>query len=121
MAGRIKRQGGPDYTEEIETKLRDPAANIQIGAVYLGYLAGRLENPALALLAYNGGMNRIRRWRSADKDLPADLFLETIEYAETRDYGRKVIAAAALYGYLYYGLKIDSFLADIYGIRREGL
>ena len=87
--------------------LKDPAVNIHIGAVYLAYLMERLENPLLALLAYNGGMNRVRRWRQtagnrAGQPLPADLFLETVEYPETREYGRKVLAAAAVYEQLYY-------------------
>jgi soluble lytic murein transglycosylase len=80
-----------------------------------------LDHPLLSILAYNGGMNRVRRWyreaaRNFDPSLPAlpgDLFLETIELAETRNYGRKVISAALIYGTLYYDMKADSFLADI--------
>lgn len=34
--------------------------------------------------------------------LPEDLFLESLEYAETRDYGRKLLSAATVYGVLYY-------------------
>jgi soluble lytic murein transglycosylase len=114
MAGRIRRRGGPDYSDEPD--LRDPGVNIHIGAVYLAYLVDRMESVPLALLAYNGGMNRVRRWRTADNRrgadnqrgadsragaLPADLFLETVEYPETREYGRKVLAAAAVYEALY--------------------
>jgi soluble lytic murein transglycosylase len=107
MAGRIHRQGGPDYAANDGPDLRDPAVNIHIGAVYLGYLMERLEAPLPALLAYNGGMNRVRRWRTADSRkpggaLPLDLFLETVEYSETREYGRRVLAAAAVYKRLYY-------------------
>jgi soluble lytic murein transglycosylase len=102
MAGRISRRGGPDYAGENAPDLRDPGVNIHIGAVYLRYLTDRLESSLLALLAYNGGMNRVRRWRAAAPGLPEDLFLETIEFAETREYGRRVSAAAAVYRYLYY-------------------
>jgi soluble lytic murein transglycosylase len=101
MAGRIHRQGGPDYAG---ADLRDSEINIHIGAVYLAYLQGRMEDTLLALLAYNGGMNRVRRWRAASNGggmLPTDLFLETVEYPETREYGRKVTAAAAVYAELY--------------------
>ena len=57
----------------------------------------------MALLAYNGGMNRVRRWRNAaGSSLSEDLFLESIEYRETREYGRKVLAAQAVYKALYY-------------------
>jgi soluble lytic murein transglycosylase len=68
----------------------------------------------MALLAYNGGMGRLRRWRNAEAKLPGDLFLETIEYNETREYGRKVLAAAAAYGYLYYGMAMEAVIAYIW-------
>ena len=104
MAARIRRGGGPDYldSEDSAPDLRDPAVNIHIGATYLAYLNGRMEDPLLALLAYNGGMNRVRRWRRALPALPPDIFLETVEYAETRNYGRNVMGAAAMYAELYY-------------------
>jgi soluble lytic murein transglycosylase len=98
MAGRIRREGGPDYNA---LDLTDPGQNIHIGAYYLNYLTGRFEDQLLSLLAYNGGMNRVRRWRAASS-YPVDLFLETITLNETRDYGRKVMSAAAVYKDLYY-------------------
>jgi soluble lytic murein transglycosylase len=111
MAGRIKRRGGSDYMENLD--LGDPEINTAIGAYYLNYLQGLLDHPLLAILAYNGGLSRVRRWRSSQSALPGDLFLETVEYRETREYGRRVISAAALYGYLYYGVNPPPFLADI--------
>jgi len=111
MAARIHRRGGPDYlpdSEDSALELRDPALNIHIGAVYLAYLRERMEDPLLALLAYNGGMNRVRRWHRATAPFPGssawppDLFLETVEYAETRNYGRSVLGAAAMYTELYH-------------------
>jgi soluble lytic murein transglycosylase len=111
MANRIKRRGGPDYTENLD--LEDPEINTAIGAYYLNYLQGLLDHPLLTILAYNGGFSRIRRWRRDQPALPGDLFLETVEYPETREYGRRVISAAALYGYLYYDLNPPPFLADI--------
>jgi soluble lytic murein transglycosylase len=111
MAGRIKRRGGPDYTENPD--LGDPEINTRIGAFYLNYLQDLLGRPLLGILAYNGGLSRVRRWHRAQAALPGDLFLETVEYPETREYGRKVISAAALYGSLYYGLNPPPILADI--------
>lgn len=99
MAGRIRRAEGTDYTANLD--LSDPAVNIHIGAYYLNYLRGRFNDPLLLLMAYNGGMNRVRRWYAANT-LPPDLFLETVSIYETREYGRKVTAAAAVYQYLYY-------------------
>jgi soluble lytic murein transglycosylase len=114
MAGRLRRRGGPDYIREGEVELRDPATNLHLGALYLAYLTENMETPMLALLAYNGGMGRVRRWRRAAPGLPPDLFPETIEYSETREYGRKVMNAAAAYGCLYYGVTMEAIMADIH-------
>ena len=100
MADRIRRRGGPDYTGE--AALRNPEKNIHIGAVYLNYLMDRMGSPLMALLAYNGGMNRVRRWRNANPRLSEDLFMESIEFRETREYGKKVLAAQAMYKALYH-------------------
>jgi len=87
---------------EVGIDLLDPGANIHMGAAYLAYLEERLGDPLLAILAYNGGMNRVRRWRnSIPAKFPPDLFLETVEYAETMDYGRAVMGSAAMYRALY--------------------
>jgi soluble lytic murein transglycosylase len=113
MAGRMRRQGETDYTADMDANLRDPAINLRIGSFYLAYLRNLLDHPLLSILAYNGGMNRVRRWYRAQDSLPGDLFLETIDFSETREYGRRVVSAAVIYGYLYYDMKTDSFLADM--------
>jgi len=103
-AARLHRRAGPDYSgaDNAAIDLYDPAVNIHLGAAYLAYLGERMEDPLLALLAYNGGMTRVRRWRRTANLTPPDLFLETIEYPETRNYGRNVMGAAAMYQELYY-------------------
>ena len=119
MAGRIRRQGGRDYTglsgnenggQGNNTGLKEavlfyPEVNIHIGAYYLSYLADRMGSPLMALLAYNGGMNRVRRWRNTNTRLSEDLFLESLEFRETREYGKKVLGAQAVYKALYYADK----------------
>jgi soluble lytic murein transglycosylase len=102
----IASPGGADtrglIANEIGVDLMDPGANIHMGATYLAYLEERMGDPLLAILAYNGGMNRVRRWRnSMPAKFPPDLFLETVEYAETMEYGRAVMGAAAMYSELY--------------------
>jgi soluble lytic murein transglycosylase len=103
MAGRLRRAGGTDYAaSENGLDLNDPEQNINIGVFYLDYLMGRFDGDLmLSLMAYNGGMNRVRRWRTAST-LPVDIFVETVPFYETRDYGRKVMAAAEIYKKLYY-------------------
>lgn len=81
----------------------DPATNIEFGAFYLSDLARRLDGSTLAaFFSYNAGISRARRWLK-DSRLPPDLFLESLPYAETREYGRKLVSAAAMYSWLYYG------------------
>jgi soluble lytic murein transglycosylase len=110
-AERIFRRGGPGYRN---ADLRDPTANVHIGASYLSHLLTLMNSPMQALLSYNGGYNRVRRWRNAEPNLPEDLFLETIYLIETREYGKLVLAAAAAYGYLYFDLTMEEVAADIF-------
>jgi len=103
MAEKIKREGGPDYFGEGEVvDSTNPAHNVHIGTYYYRYLHDYFDDPVLALMAYNGGQNRIRRLRNANSKLPIDLFVETVPILETRDYGKRVPAVAKIYHELYY-------------------
>ncbi|MDR0314113.1 MAG: lytic transglycosylase domain-containing protein [Treponema sp.] len=113
MANRIARRTGIDYRPG-GIDLIDPEVNVHISSYYLNYLIDYTGSPMTALIAYNGGMGRVRSWRAAEPRLPEDLFLETIEFVETREYGRRVLAAAAIYGYLYYDMSMEEVIADIY-------
>jgi soluble lytic murein transglycosylase len=113
-ARRIARNGGPNYVENGKVNARDPVANVHIGASYLSSLVKSMGNPMLALLGYNGGPTRVRRLRNAEPALPMDLFLETISINETRNYGKRVSAAAAMYGYLYFDLSMTAVVADMF-------
>jgi soluble lytic murein transglycosylase len=114
VANRIRKEGGPNYISDHTLDLRNPAINVHIGASYLRYLMDRLESPLQALLAYNGGMNRVKRWRTAEPLFPEDLFMETIGITETRAYGKRVLAAAAAYGYVYFDLPMAAVVMDMY-------
>ena len=103
MSDRLRRSGGRNYTNHSnELDLTDPELNVHIGTFYFNYLIGMFEDPQLALMAYNGGMNRVRRWQRANPKLPADLIAETANIYETRDYARRLIGFAAVYRELYY-------------------
>lgn len=104
-----------------EYDLKNPDDNLEFGTWYLNNLAERLENRWLsAFFAYNAGITRVRRWMNSSKiefnnikKLPDDLFLETIPYEETREYGRKLVGAAAMYAWLYYDKEIGEEIAEI--------
>lgn len=104
-----------------EYDLKNPDDNLEFGIWYLNNLAERLENRWLsAFFSYNAGITRVRRWMNSSKiefnnikKLPDDLFLETIPYEETREYGRKLVGAAAMYAWLYYDKEIAEEIAEI--------
>ena len=91
--------------------LLDPATNIRFGTYYYSHMKKRLDDSGiLALFAYNAGITVVRRWIRSSKielnsqgQLWSDMFLETLPFAETRDYGRRVVSAAAMYAWLYGG------------------
>ncbi len=99
--------------------LSDAKTNIAFGTYYISELTRRLDNSKiLALFAYNGGITHVKNWRKSAKleygeNLVNDLFLEALPFAETREYGRKVVGAAAVYAYLYYGKSTASVVSDI--------
>ena len=56
----------------------------------------QLGHPVLASAAYNAGPSRARRWRDT-RALEGAVYVESIPFAETRDYVRKVMANSVLY------------------------
>lgn len=104
-----------------EYNLKNAQDNINMGTYYISELSGRLENDWLnAFFSYNAGITRVRRWIKSSKVefnnrsyLPEDLFLETIPYDETREYGRKLVGATAMYGWLYYNKDINTIVKEI--------
>ncbi|MBN1519602.1 MAG: lytic transglycosylase domain-containing protein [Spirochaetales bacterium] len=113
----------PATAEETAGRLRlldydlyDPADNLKLGSAYLARLLATVDGQVLpALFSYNAGLGRYRRWEASAGRLPADLVLETLEYAETRQYGRNVAGAAAAYAALYGGQDVEEFLAWMLG------
>ncbi len=115
---------GSDIAHRLKYKeynLKNPDDNLEFGAWYLNNLAERLENRWLsAFFAYNAGITRVRRWEKSSKiafnnikNLPDDLFLEIIPYQETREYGRKLVGAAAMYAWLYYNKEVSEEVQEI--------
>ncbi len=98
-----------------DAELFDPETNLRLGAYYLRYLINYFEQDIMkAVLAYNGGMGRVRTWRREFPRATQDLFLEIVPLNETREYGRRVLAAQALYGYLYEARPIGETVSDFY-------
>lgn len=75
-----------------------PETNIRFGIFYLANLMDELQgSPVLATAAYNAGTSRVKSWLPEGDALPADAWIETIPYYETRNYVEKVFTYKAVY------------------------
>jgi soluble lytic murein transglycosylase len=73
-------------------RLRDPDTNLALGAHYLALLVSRFGHPALAVAAYNAGPRPVAEWALARRDVPLDVWVESIPYRETRQYVKVVLS-----------------------------
>ncbi|MDX2313778.1 MAG: transglycosylase SLT domain-containing protein [Gammaproteobacteria bacterium] len=79
-------------------QLLDADVSLEFGSTYLRTLLDQLdEHPVLAAAAYNAGIHRVERWRPAERNMSADLWIENIPYRETREYVRRVTAYTTIY------------------------
>ena len=77
---------------DIPEHLFDPETNINLGTFYLKKLLYRFDNRvSYALAAYNAGPHRVDRWQKINNIGEEDLFVENIEFSQTRNYVRKVL------------------------------
>ena len=78
--------------------LLEPTKNIMIGSAYLKQMIERFGGSfSLAAAAYNAGPHRVRKWLPKSGCVPADIWIDTIPFTETRRYVRR----AAFYAILY--------------------
>ncbi|WP_169303039.1 transglycosylase SLT domain-containing protein [Thalassotalea mangrovi] len=79
-------------------QLMDVDTNVDIGFNYLNYLMQRFDqNLLLATAAYNAGPEKVVRWLEDNQSLPADVWVESIPYRETRNYVKSVLAYTEIY------------------------
>jgi len=77
--------------------LLKPELNIQLGSAYLRQVFDRLDkHQVLATAAYNAGPYRVKKWLP-EKDMPADLWVETVPFKETRLYLQRVLSYTVIY------------------------
>lgn len=98
-AAAIAKSGGEHGIRE---QLTRPEINISLGVRHLHDLLNLYGGDlVLAVAAYNAGAGNVNRWLKKFGNLPKDLFIENIPFAETREYVKKVLACAEIYNKLY--------------------
>jgi soluble lytic murein transglycosylase len=77
--------------------VKNPETNIRFGTFYLKRIYDSLDqSPVLATAAYNAGPGRARKWQ-AETALEGAIYVESIPFAETREYVKKVLTNAMFY------------------------
>jgi soluble lytic murein transglycosylase len=78
--------------------LLDADNNIELGTRYLKKLLERNNgNQVLATASYNAGPYRVKSWLKNLDAMPADIWIETIPFKETRNYVKSVLAYQEIY------------------------
>ncbi|MFT7624767.1 MAG: soluble lytic murein transglycosylase [Myxococcota bacterium] len=90
----------------VRTKdLKVPRINIKLGSRLLKELLRHFkQNEALALVAYNAGSSRARRWLGDHLKAgrtATDALIEEIPFSETHSYVKSILASYGAYRYLY--------------------
>ena len=99
-----------------DVNLFNPAFNIHYGGYYFKELLTRFGGHiAVAGAAYNAGPSRAKKWLPITSNVPADIWIETIPFKETRKYVSTVLSYAIIYqNRLRKGnLKLKNLLWDV--------
>ncbi len=97
-------------------QLYDPDLNVRYGVHYLQGLLERFgQNFAMAAAGYNAGPHRVKRWRPEIRSIPADVWVESIPYLETRRYVRYVLGYSLIYQYRLGAVerRISSYMPEV--------
>ncbi len=99
-----------------DADLFKPELNVNYGGYYFKDLLNRFRgHVALASAAYNAGPNRAKQWLPISSAVPADIWIETIPFKETRKYVSTILSYAIIYqDRLKKGnLKLKNLLQDV--------
>ncbi len=80
-----------------------PVVSVRFGTWYLGRQLAAFDNQAIpALAGYNGGPGNARRWAGGQVPVAdMDLFVEAVDFAETRGYIERIYTSYWIYRELY--------------------
>ncbi|MCB1799960.1 MAG: transglycosylase SLT domain-containing protein, partial [Gammaproteobacteria bacterium] len=86
------------FRYENANQLLSADANVTLGSAYLKQVYDRFDQSfPMAAGAYNAGPGRIYAWRPKNTCMPADVWIETVPFRETRGYIMRTLFYAAIY------------------------
>ena len=72
--------------------------NIKLGSGYLRQVLDKYDNhEILATASYNAGPHRVKKWLPEDNVLPADIWVDSITFDETRNYVKAVLFYSTIF------------------------
>lgn len=78
--------------------LLDPPTNLILGSAYLRDMLRQFDgSEPLATAAYNAGAARVSDWLPHTGSLPADVWIDSIPYTETRNYVHRVMGHTVIF------------------------
>ncbi len=90
-----------DTNLPLSQQLSDPSVNLHLGAEYIAHLnkQSMVKGDAIRLVAaYNAGPGSVQSWQAASRNISDPLlYIESIPYAETRNYVMQVMAHQWVY------------------------
>lgn len=100
--------------------LLKPEKNIRLGSKYIRMILDQhQQNHVLAAAAYNAGPHRVIKWLP-EYDMPADSWIETIPFKETREYVQNVLTYTVIYQQILGKTpKMHKFMPIINGSKRS--
>ncbi len=85
--------------------LLEPATNLTVGSTYLRDMLDRFGgSEPLATAAYNAGVTRVASWLPARGELPADVWVDSIPFTETRNYVHRVLGHTVIFDWRLNGV-----------------
>ena len=95
--------------------ITNPDTNVRFGSYYLSKMLKKFNGHLMpSMCSYNAGPVAVSRWLKKNTIKEEDLFVETIPYNETRNYGKKLLATACIYGMLYYNKTANEVVKEVY-------
>lgn len=94
--GRAPNSAGSQSSRWV--KLIDPADNISLASSYLRNIMDRFDDHlALTASSYNAGPHRTLKWLPETGSVPAEQWIDTIVFSETRRYVRAILAYMVIF------------------------